>query len=212
MGRAIERSGQLPELGADRSDQDVGEAAAFLLGGAGLGNLGGEGLLMQPFDDGSEQRFLGLEMMVERLPRQAGGLCRLLDRGASEAVPAKYQHRGVENAGTGAHLTILTKLEEMSNYGIARRDEKSRRAATASSMSLTGRGFMRPAVVRRASIAAFDVRPVIASHRRRVQKRIARVLRQIAILVVDGVALHQHAAAFGVVADPADDAAAGDVL
>ena len=39
-----------------------------------------------------------------------------------------------------------------------------------------------------------------------------RVLRQIAILVVDRVALDQHAAAFGVVADPADDAAPGDVL
>jgi hypothetical protein len=58
----------------------------------------------------------------------------------------------------------------------------------------------------------FDVRPVIASHRWRVQKRIARVLRQIAILVIDRVALHQHATACAVVADPADDAAPGDVL
>src|SRR3954454_2020890 len=212
MGRAIERSGQLPELGADRSDQDVGEAAAFVLGGAGCGNLGGEGLLMQPFDDASEQLFLGLEMMVERLPRQAGGLCRLLDRGASEAVPAKYQHRGVENAGAGAHLTILTKREEMSNDGIARRDEKSRQATTASSMLPIGRHFICPTAVRPACIAAFDIRPVIASHRGRVQKRIERVLRQIAILVVGRVALDQHMAAFGIVADPADDAAPGDVL
>jgi hypothetical protein len=43
---------------------------------------------MQPFDDGAEQRFLGFEMMVERLPRQAGGLRRLLDRRAPEALPA----------------------------------------------------------------------------------------------------------------------------
>jgi hypothetical protein len=82
MGRAVERSGQLPELGGDRRDQDVGEAAAFVLGGAGCGNLGGQGLLMQPFDHGAEQRFLGLEVMVERLPRQAGGLRRLFDRRA----------------------------------------------------------------------------------------------------------------------------------
>ena len=40
----------------------------------------GERALMQPFDDGAEQRFLGFEMMVQRLPRQPGGLGRLLDR------------------------------------------------------------------------------------------------------------------------------------
>ena len=66
---------------------------------------------MQPFDDGAEQRFLGLEVMVERLPRQAGGLRRLLDRRAPETLPAEHQHRSIENAGTRAHLTILTKLE-----------------------------------------------------------------------------------------------------
>jgi hypothetical protein len=71
---------------------------------------------------------------------------------------------------------------------------------------------MRPAVVRPASTGAFDVRPVISSHRGRVQKRSERVLRQIAILMIDRVALHQHAPAFAVVADPADDAASGDVL
>ena len=54
---------------------------------------------MQPFDDGAEQRFLGFEMMVERLPRQAGGLRRLLDRRAPETLPAEHQHRGIENAG-----------------------------------------------------------------------------------------------------------------
>ncbi len=63
---------------------------------------------MQPFDDGAEQRFLGLEVMVERLPRQAGGLRRLLDRRAPETLPAEHQHRSIENAGTRAHLTILT--------------------------------------------------------------------------------------------------------
>src|SRR5688572_12816346 len=128
MGRAIERGGQLPELGADRSDQDVGEAAAFVFGGAGRGNLGGEGLLMQPFDDGAEQRFLGLEMVVERLPRQAGGLRGLLDRRAPETLPAEHQHRSVENSGAWAHLTNFTKWNEMSNDGIARRDEKWCRA------------------------------------------------------------------------------------
>ena len=110
MGRAIERGGQLPELGADRRHEDVGEAAAFVLGGAGRGDFGGERFLMQPFDDGAEQRFLGFEMMVERLPRQARGLCRLLDRRAPKTLPAEHQHRGIENAGTRAHLTILTKL------------------------------------------------------------------------------------------------------
>ena len=77
---------------------------------------------MQPFDDGAEQRFLGLEVMVERLPRQAGGLRRLLDRRAPETLPAEHQHRSIENAGTRAHLTILTNWNEMSNNGIASRD------------------------------------------------------------------------------------------
>src|SRR6187455_3346029 len=77
---------------------------------------------MQPFDHGAEQRFLGFEMMVERLPRQAGGLRRLLDRRAPETLPAEHQHRGIENAGTRAHLTILTKWEEVSNNEIASRD------------------------------------------------------------------------------------------
>jgi len=86
------------------------------------------------------------------------------------------------------------------------------RAATAIPMSLIGRRFMRPAAVEPVSTGGFDVRPVITSHRGRVQKRIERVLRQIAILVIDRVALDQHMAAFGIVADPADDAAPGDVL
>ena len=80
------------------------------LGGAGRRDLGGKRVLMQPFDDGAEQRFLGLEVMVERLPRQAGGLRRLFDRRAPETVPAEHQHRGIEKTRTRAHLTILTKI------------------------------------------------------------------------------------------------------
>src|SRR6266446_7427807 len=89
---------------------------------------------------------------------------------------------------------------------------ESCRATTANPMLLLGRHFMCPAGVRPATVGAFDVCPVIPSHRGRVQKRIERVLWQIAILVVGRVALDQHATAFGVVADPADDAAPGDVL
>src|SRR5215207_6135841 len=79
-------------------------------------------------------------------------------------------------------------------------------------MSLIGWHFMRPAGVRPGCTGVFDVRPVIASHRGRVQKRIEGVLWQIAMLVVGRVALDQHATAFGIVADPVDDAAPGDVL
>src|SRR5205823_6190473 len=123
MGRAIERSGQLPELGGDRRDQNVGKAAALLLGGGCCRDLGGERVLMQPYDDGAKQRFLGFEMMVERLPRQPGGLRRLLDRRAPETLPAEYLHRGIENAGARAHLTILTKTGEVSNNEIANRNQ-----------------------------------------------------------------------------------------
>ena len=122
MGRAIERLGQLAELRADGGDEDIGKAAALFLRGSCRLDFGGERVLMQSFDDGAEQRFLGFEMMVERLPRQAGGLRRLLDRRTPETLPAEHQHRGIENAGTRAHLTILTKLEEMSNNEIANRD------------------------------------------------------------------------------------------
>src|SRR5258705_4902482 len=85
-------------------------------------------------------------------------------------------------------------------------------AATASLMSLIRRDFRCPAVVRAVAAGRLDVRVEVLAHRGRVQKRIERVLWQIAILVVGRVALHQHATAFGVIADPADDAAPGDVL
>jgi hypothetical protein len=52
-------------------------------------------------------------MMIERLPRQAGGLGDLFDRRPPETVPAKHPQRGVENAivrfHLGLHLTNLTK-------------------------------------------------------------------------------------------------------
>jgi hypothetical protein len=55
--------------------------------------------------------------MVERLPRQPGGFRCLFDRRAPEALAAKHQHGGVEDAVAGPHLTILTKGDEMSNDG-----------------------------------------------------------------------------------------------
>jgi hypothetical protein len=70
---------------------------------------------MQPLDHGTEQRFLGFEMMIQRLPGQAGGLRRLLDRRAPEAVTAEDSHGGIENAVAWLHLSILTKWEEVSN-------------------------------------------------------------------------------------------------
>src|SRR4030088_3416345 len=54
-------------------------------------------------------------MIIERLPRQPRGLRRLFDRRPPKAMVAKHRHRGVKNAVTGAHLTILTKIDEVSN-------------------------------------------------------------------------------------------------
>ena len=93
----------------DLGDQDIGKAAAGLFRGAGRRDLGSQRILMHPLDHGAEQRFLGLEMVIERLPRQPGGLGRLLDRRAPETVPAEHGHGGVENAVARLHLTILTK-------------------------------------------------------------------------------------------------------
>jgi hypothetical protein len=123
MGRSIERGGQLPELCGDGTDEDIGQAATGVFRGRGGGDFGGKRLFMQPFDDRTEQGFLGFEVMVERLPRQAGGLRRRLDRRTPETLPAEHQHSGIENAGTRAHLTILTKLDEVSNNEIANRDQ-----------------------------------------------------------------------------------------
>jgi len=58
----------------------------------------GEGALIQPLDDGPEQRFLGFEMVVERLSRQARGIGRLLNRRPPKAMAAEHEHRGIENA------------------------------------------------------------------------------------------------------------------
>ena len=103
------------------------EVAAGFLGGIGGSDSGGERVLMQPLDHGAEQRFLGLEVMVERLPRQPRGLRRLLDRRPPKAMVAKHGHRGVKNTGPGAHLTILTKMDEMSNDGGVRGRRADRR-------------------------------------------------------------------------------------
>ena len=89
--------------------QDVGKAAAGFFRGVRRRDLGGHGILMQPLDHGAEQRFLGFEMVVERLTRQPGGLGRLLDRRAAETVPAEDGHGGIENAVARLHLSILTK-------------------------------------------------------------------------------------------------------
>ena len=55
--------------------------------------------------------------MIERLPRQAGFLRGLLDRGAPKAVAAEHAHGGIENAvlwlGLGRHLTNFTNAAEM---------------------------------------------------------------------------------------------------
>src|ERR1700754_4582651 len=74
---------------------------------------------MHALDHCAEKRFLGFEMMIERLPRQACGLRRLLDRGTAKTVPAKYRHRGIQNAVARAHLTNLTLVVKTSNHGFA---------------------------------------------------------------------------------------------
>jgi hypothetical protein len=107
--RTVERRNELPHPRGNPGHQDIGQAAAGLLSGSGRCDLGRQRRLMQPFDHGAEQRFLGFEMVVQRLPRQPGGLGRLLDRRAPEAVPAEHGHGGIENAVARLHLSILTK-------------------------------------------------------------------------------------------------------
>ena len=116
MRGAVQRSDQMCEPRGDLSHENVGETAAILLLGVRRRDLGSEGGLIKPLDDGAEQRFLGIEMMIQRLPRQPGRFRRLLDRGAPEPMPAEHVHRGVDNAVAGRHLTNLTVSNEMSNH------------------------------------------------------------------------------------------------
>src|SRR5689334_25330203 len=89
---------------------------------------------MHALDHGAEQRFLGLEVVIQRLPRQACCLRRLLDRGTAKAVPAEHRHGSFENAvaRAQAHLTTLTLRAKVSNDGVvpryARRDSTSSEA------------------------------------------------------------------------------------
>src|SRR5229473_2239621 len=142
MRRAVERRDELPEPRCNLGYQDIGETASGLVGGVCRRDFRGEGVLVQLFDDGAEQRFPGFEMVVERLSGQAGRLRGLLDRRAPKTMAAEHGHRGVENAGTRPHLTIFTKEDETSNhnavenaggcrsggFGLIRREEHPRRA------------------------------------------------------------------------------------
>ena len=67
-------------------------------------------------------------------------------------------------------------------------------------------------MVRRLRPRALDVRIVILPHRGCVQEAVPRRLRHIAVLRIDRVQLHDHGVVGCVIADPADDAASGDVL
>jgi len=56
--------------------------------------------------------FLGFEVMVQRLPRQPCGLGRLpRSTKRRKTLAAEHRDRGVEDTGTGIHLTIFDKIE-----------------------------------------------------------------------------------------------------
>src|SRR5947209_7579589 len=109
MWGAVQRCDQMGEPCGDLSHENVGETAAILLLGVRCRGLGDTCVLVKPLDDGAEQRLLGIEMMIQRLPRQPRGLGRLFDRRATESMPAEHGHRGIDNAVARGHLTNLTK-------------------------------------------------------------------------------------------------------
>ena len=117
MRRALERGDELRQPCRQPRDQDIGEPESGFLRRGDRRGFRRERALMHMLDHGAEQRFLGFEVMIQRLPRQACGFRGLLDRRTPKAVPAEHQHGGIEDAVAGPHLTILTKLEEMSNNG-----------------------------------------------------------------------------------------------
>ena len=123
MRRAVEGADHCPHPRRHTGNENVGEAEAGLLRIIDRSLLGGNRGLVHAGDDRAEQRFLGFEMMIERLPRQAGGFGHLLDRGAAKAVPAKHQHGRIEDARFRSHLSILTKYGKLSNRELVRRGD-----------------------------------------------------------------------------------------
>src|SRR5689334_12048029 len=122
MRRALELGEQNSESRGDLGDHDIRKLAACRFRRSRRLDLGREGALIEPRDGAAKQRFLGREVMIERLPRHAGLLGGLLDRGAPKSVAAKYPHGGVENAMlgifSGLHLSNLTYDAETSNHAL----------------------------------------------------------------------------------------------
>lgn len=122
MRRTFERCEQRAEPGADFGNKDIGKARAGRFRGLGCRGFRRQRLFIETLNPGPEQRLLGREVMIERLPRQPRLVRRLLDRRAAKAIAAEHAHGSVQNAVlgrlSGLHLSNLTNEAELSNHGL----------------------------------------------------------------------------------------------
>ena len=93
----------IAKAGIDLRRQDVGEAAAALFLLQAGGSLRRVRVRVQGLDDGAEQRFLAAEMMVERLPGQAGFLGDGFHRRPPVAELSEDGHGRVQYPLLGVH-------------------------------------------------------------------------------------------------------------
>ena len=115
LGRAFDQFEEIAKARLELRGENVGEPLAGLFLLQARGSLSLECAFVNGLDDSAEQRFLGGEMMIKRLPGEAGLLRDQLHRGEAITVLAEHFRCGIDDAFTGRHLTSLTYIAEMSN-------------------------------------------------------------------------------------------------
>ena len=108
LGRAFDQFEEIAKARLELRGENVGEPLAGLFLLQARGSLSLECAFVNGLDDSAEQRFLGGEMMIERLPGEAGLLRDQLHRGEAITVLAEHFRCGIDDAFTGRHLTSLT--------------------------------------------------------------------------------------------------------
>src|SRR5208282_5657920 len=114
---------EIAKSGLKLRNQNVGQPLAGLFLPQCRGLFGSACAIEHGFDDGPKERLLRLEVMIKRLPGQCALLSDEFHGGEPVTVLAEDLRRGIKNAFTGTHFTILTQIAEMSN---GRRSQRQR--------------------------------------------------------------------------------------
>ena len=115
LGGALDQIEEIAKSRFELRDQNVGEPLAGLFLPQARGPLGFDMRLRRRPRRRRETAPPSIEVMIKRLPGQSALLRDELHRGEPVTVLAEDFRRGIEDAFTGRHLTILTYTAEMSN-------------------------------------------------------------------------------------------------